>query len=120
MSKDAGGAGPGVVVHLDESDPEKHASVLRNIVHLVEELGGGTEVELVVHGPGLDAVLANAPHADRVRTLLERGVSVAACSSTMQGRDVAPDALIHGVHVVPAGVAELVRRQRQGWAYVRP
>ena len=33
----------GVVVHLDEAAPEKHASVLRNISNLLTELGAGKE-----------------------------------------------------------------------------
>ena len=110
----------GVVVHLDEAEPDKHASVLRNIGNLLDELGDGTEIELVVHGPGLAAAITDSPHAARVRELLSRGVSVAACANTMREKHVSADALIEGVHVVPAGIAELVRKQREGWAYVRP
>ena len=110
----------GVVVHLDEASPEKHASVLLNISNLLNELGDGTQVELVVHGPGLSAVIAEAPHAAKVDELLSRGVTVAACANTMRGMNISVDGLIDGVQVVPSGVAELVRRQRLGWAYIRP
>ena len=110
----------GIVVHLDEAAPEKHAGVLRNISHLLTELGEGTQIELVVHGPGLAAALTDAPHAAQVRELLSRGIAVAACANTMREKNVSADELIEGVHVVPAGIAELVRRQREGWAYVRP
>jgi len=110
----------GVVVHLDEASPEKHASVLLNISNLLNELGDGTQVELVVHGPGLSAVIAEAPHAAKVDELLSRGVTVAACAYTMRGMNISVDGLIDGVQVVPSGVAELVRRQRLGWAYIRP
>lgn len=111
---------PGVVVHLDEADPAKHASVLRNIRHLIDELGDGSPVELVVHGPGLAAVHGSAEHADGVRDALGRGVTVAACANTMRAQGISPDQLIDGVTTVPAGIAELVRRQRDGWSYVRP
>lgn len=110
----------GVVVHLDEAYPEKHASVLLNIGNLLNELGDGTQVELVVHGPGLLAVIAEAPHSPKVSELLSRGVTVASCANTMRGMNISVADLIEGVHVVPSGVAELVRRQRQGWAYIRP
>jgi len=39
-------------VHLVEADPDRHAAVLRNIANLRTELDDGSEVELVVHGPG--------------------------------------------------------------------
>ena len=110
----------GIVVHLDEAGPDKHASVLRNIGNLLDELGDGTEIELVTHGAGLAAAITDSPHAAQVRELLSRGVSVAACANTMREKNVSVDALIEGVHVVPAGIAELVRKQREGWAYVRP
>lgn len=110
----------GVVVHLDEAEPDKHASVLRNIGNLLDALDDGTQIELVVHGPGLAAVVINAPHAARLRELLSRGVAVAACANTMREKNISTEGLVEGVHVVPAGIAELVRRQREGWAYVRP
>lgn len=120
VTLDSGNTEAGVVVHLDEAAPDKHASVLRNIGNLLDELGGRTQIELVVHGPGLAAALADAPHAARMRELLGRGVAVAACANTMREKNVPTDALLDGVQVVPAGIAELVRRQREGWAYVRP
>ena len=42
----------GIVVHLDEAGPDKHVSVLRNVGNLLDELGDGTEIELVTHGAG--------------------------------------------------------------------
>lgn len=110
----------GVLVHLDEAAPDKHASVLVNISNLLNELGDETHVELVVHGPGLLAVIAVAPHSAKVGELLSRGVTVTACANTMRAMNISIDDLIDGVQVVPSGVAELVRRQRQGWAYLRP
>ncbi|HZD78538.1 MAG TPA: DsrE family protein [Actinomycetota bacterium] len=110
----------GVIVHLDEGDPAKQDAVIRNIANLVAELPVASSVELVVHGPGLDAVLADGEHGGRVRELIDRGVAVAACANTMRRRDIPAEALLPGVRIVPAGIAEVVQRQWQGWAYVRP
>jgi intracellular sulfur oxidation DsrE/DsrF family protein len=112
--------GDGVVVHLDEADPDKHEAVLRNIGHMLSELGADTPVELVAHGPGLAVTLSGAVHEKQVLELLSRGVSVAACGNTIRRQNLTSDALIPGVSVVPAGIAQIVRRQREGWAYVRP
>jgi len=38
----------------------------------------------------------------------------------MRAQQLSPEALLPGVGIVPAGVAQLVRRQREGWAYLRP
>ncbi|GAB2579427.1 DsrE family protein [Microlunatus antarcticus] len=113
-------ATPGVVFHLDEGDPAKHESVLRNVANVLDALGDGTVVELVTHGPGLRAVLAGAPHETALRTLIERGVQVDACANTMRREHVGEDQLAAGVTIVPAGIVQLIHRQRDGWSYVRP
>ena len=113
-------AEPGVVVHLDEAGQDKHAAVLTNIANLLSELGDTTPVELVCHGPGVDLCLRGGPAGEQLEALIGRGVTVAACRNTMRGRGITPEQLASGVVVVPAGVGELVRKQRQGWAYLRP
>lgn len=110
----------GVVIHLDEGDPAKHETVLRSISNLTAELGDRTPVELVAHGPGLAVALTRSPHAGQLRELLGSGVAVAACGNTMRRENLTEDDLVPGVQVVPAGIAHIVRRQREGWAYVRP
>lgn len=110
----------GVVIHLDEASEEKQASVLRNISHLLEEMGPGLRIELVVHGPGISVSLRDNSLGQTVLDLLGRGVVVAACENTLRQKDISRDNLLEGVVTVPAGIAELVIRQQQGWAYVRP
>jgi hypothetical protein len=58
---------------------------LRNISNLLNELGEKSEIELVVHGPGLSAALATAPHAVQLRELLNHGIAVAACANVKVG-----------------------------------
>lgn len=112
---------PGVVIHLDEASEEKHAAVLRNISHLREEMDPSLRIELVVHGPGITTVsLRGNPLSQALVDLMARGVVVAACENTLRQKDIDRVNLLEGVVTVPAGIAELVVRQQQGWAYVRP
>lgn len=110
----------GVVVHLDEDGPDKHEAVLRNIDHLLDEVESPTEIELVVHGSGIHAALAIATNAESLRMLLSRGVHIAACERTLTRMGIDRTDLAAGVGTVPSGMGELVHRQSQGWAYVRP
>lgn len=110
----------GVVVHLDEGDPAKHAAVLRNVSNLIDALGPGTDIELVVHGAGIAALLPDSPHRKNIRALQERGLTVDACRNTLESENIAPELLLTDAVVVPSGMAHLVIRQREGWAYVRP
>lgn len=110
----------GVVVHLDEGGDDKHEAVLRNIAYLLDDLGGQLTVELVAQGPGIGVCLSDSPQADTVQALIGRGITVAACENTLRSKGIGIDRLAAGVVTVPAGIAELVRKQQLGWAYVRP
>lgn len=110
----------GVVVHLDEDGDDKYRAVLRNVANLVTDLGGQATVELVTHGPGIGVCLADSLLAEDLQDLIGRGVVAAACEHTIDARGIARERLAAGVVTVPSGMAELVRRQQKGWAYVRP
>ncbi|NNM47009.1 hypothetical protein HJG52_13455 [Knoellia sp. DB2414S] len=109
----------GVVIHLDEDTSGKFEAVLRNVGHLLDELDR-SPVELVAHGPGVAVMLRSNPHAGTVQDLRDRGLSLVACGNTLARMDIAPQELAPGVSVASSGLGQLVRRQRQGWSYVRP
>lgn len=113
-------APPGVVVHLDEADPAKHAAVLRNVSNLIAALEPEAEVELVVHGPAISLLLPGSPHTETLQALQQRGLTVDACNNTLRSERITPEQLTPGAVIVPSGVAHLVLRQREGWAYLRP
>lgn len=52
--------------------------------------------------------------------LISRGVMVAACENTLEANGIDRDRLAAGVVTVLSGIGELVRKQQEGWAYVRP
>lgn len=62
----------GVVVHLDEADPDKQQGVLRNVGNLLDEMGPDLRVELVVHGPGISVCLNDSPLTPTVNALIGR------------------------------------------------
>lgn len=109
-----------VVWHVPEGGDVLVDRVLRNIMNLLEDLSpDDVEVEVVAHGAGLPLVLAATPGGDRVADLQRQGVVFLACQNTMTNRGLTTADLLPGVGVVASGVGELVRRQGQGWSYVR-
>jgi intracellular sulfur oxidation DsrE/DsrF family protein len=116
----AAAASGGAVVHLDEDGEAKYQAVLRNVGNLITDLGAETSVELVAHGPGIGLCLIDSPQAEDLQELIGRGVVVAACENTLEMKGIGRDRLAAGVVTVPSGIGELVRKQQQGWAYVRP
>jgi uncharacterized protein len=43
-----------------------------------------------------------------------------ACENTMKGQKLARSDMLNSVGYVNAGVVEIMQRQQQGWAYLRP
>lgn len=109
----------GVVFQVNEAATDKQRTALRNIRNLIADMPELT-VEVVAHGDGIGLSLSDSPLAEEVAKLLDRGVKVAACQNTMASHNIPDQALLPQVIKVPAGIAEIVRRQLEGYAYVKP
>ena len=111
-----------VLFHLPDEAPERHAQVLRNVENLLKDFAPGeVEVEIVANAGGLMAFSAEQSTVQaHVARLAERGVDLAACSNGLGACNLTPDQLLPNVRVVSSGVGEIVRKQADGWLYLRP
>lgn len=109
----------GVVFHINEDSLEKQRGALSNLANLRADMPD-VAVEVVALGKGIGFVLAEGPLAEEVAGLVPAGVRVAACRNTLKAMDIDDIGLIPGVTIVPAGVAEIVRRQQEGYSYYKP
>ncbi|MBP1448674.1 MAG: DsrE family protein [Thermoproteus sp.] len=105
-----------VVVQI--SDPAKVEQALASLKNLIAGMPGA-EVEAVFHQDAVEAVLKGSPHGAAVRELVEAGARVVACMNSLKARGLSPRDLAEGVGVGEAGVVEIVKRQAEGWAYLR-
>ena len=81
---------------------------------------GGSQVEIVFYGPGLSMLLkTDTKYAGALQKLADEGVTMAACQNAMRHMKVTSEDLMPFAVEVDAGVAELARKQEQGWAYIR-
>jgi intracellular sulfur oxidation DsrE/DsrF family protein len=56
----------------------------------------------------------------RLAEALGHNVGLIACENTMVNTKTAKADMYGGISYVPAGVTHLMKRQREGWAYIRP
>ena len=61
----------------------------------------------------------DTPLAQRIAKEQAAGVEFAACRNTLSARHLTPADLLPSATTVDSGVAEIVRRQEQGWAYIK-
>jgi len=110
-----------IVMQVSDADPGKWQLALNNAENVQQALGKDkVTVEIVAYGPGLNMLKADSKVAAGVNAALDRNVNVVACGVTMKKMNVTKADLIGGVSVVPGGVIEIMKRQSEGWSYVRP
>lgn len=118
-----------VVFQINDNDPKRMNLVLNNAANVnrfYQDKGEEVEIEIVTYGPGLMMLhQAKSPVKDRILSFSQNydNVGFRACGNTMAkmkkktGKDVP---LLPQVSVVPAGVTHLIKRQEEGWSYIRP
>ena len=111
----------GIVFQVSVNDPERWTGVLANAENLQKAFGpDSTHIEVVCFGKGLDMLLnTDAPLAGRIAKDHAAGMAFAACRNTLRARDLAPADLLPAVTPVDSGVAEIVRKEEAGWAYLK-
>ena len=110
-----------VVMQVSDNDPAKWNLALNNARNLQADLGAkNVEVEIVAYGPGIGMLKADSVVGNRIGEALGNGVRIEACENTMRGQKLQKSDMLAGIGYVPAGVVEIMQRQQQGWAYLRP
>jgi len=107
------------VFHLTEV--EKANLALNNMRNLLADLGEDqVEAELVCNSEGVKALLKTGPYGERVDELAERGVRFVLCSKSLRTMKMEKEEFFDQAEVVGSGAGELVKKQTEGWVYVRP
>src|SRR5512138_168653 len=110
-----------LVIQVSENDPATWNLALNNAKNVQKDLGkDGAELEIVAYGPGINMLKAESEVANRVSEAVDSGVRVVACENTMRGQKLGKEDMNPKVGYVPSGVVEIMRRQQQGYAYLRP
>lgn len=116
-------AGPpkGVAIQVSEADPAKWEMALINARNVRKAYGDQPmEVEIVAYGPGLQMLHKDSPVAADLENARVEGVKLLACRNTMQMTNTKREDLNWLVDVVPSGIVEIMQKQKEGYAYVRP
>ena len=110
-----------VVFQVSDGDPKKWNLALNNVKNVQEALGkDSVDIEVVVYGPGFDMLKLESAAGNRVDDAVASGVKVVACENTMAAQKLTKGDMLKSIGYVPAGVTELMQKQKQGYAYIRP
>ena len=112
-----------VVFHIDELS--KWGLLLKNVANLISaygELPRPAAIEVVANAQAVEGYLHSGTGGlgARMASLQGQSVRFVACGNALRERGIGRKDLFSFVEVVPAGVRELVERQGEGYAYLKP
>lgn len=77
--------------------------------------------EVVLYNQGIELVMnSNTRYKEKLLLLKSKGVKFVVCENTLKNRKIDKESLLNDlVEYVPAGIAEIVLKQEQGWSYIK-
>lgn len=111
----------GVVIQVSDDNPKTWNQAL-NVVRNIQKAYGKdkVQIELVAFGHGIGILKADSVVANRIDDTVGSGADVYACQNTMRGRKLSKDDMNAKIGYVPAGIIEIIEKQKAGWTVVRP
>lgn len=110
-----------VVLQVSDDNPKTWNQALNVIENLQQTYGKqNVDVELVAFGFGIGILKLESVAGNRVQEALQSGARIVACEVTMRRQKLTKADMLSNIDYVPGGVVEIIARERQGWAVIRP
>ena len=110
-----------VVIQVTDGSPKNWYLALANAKNVQDLIGKeNVEVEIVAYGPGISMLKLESEAIQGIEKAMDNGVKVVACQNTMQAQKLQESDMMPKISYVKAGVVELMRKQKEGYAYIRP
>ena len=116
-----------ILLHVSSNDPlrfnvllDETEQLLQNSLYSAQKL----QVEILTNSKGLELVKNNTRHADRIATLQQRydNLVFSACNQALKrvqkDQGIAVE-LLPGTRVVKSAIGQVLKRQKQGWTYLK-
>ncbi|MFZ9686809.1 MAG: DsrE family protein [Chitinophagaceae bacterium] len=108
-----------VVWDLSSTDTTVQAAVFRQINNARVELPD-LNIEVVFHGQAVYVMMKDSTQfADRIKIAKDKGVTLAVCNNSLRRLKIDPSQVSPSAIVVPSAVAELIKKQTDGWSYLK-
>jgi intracellular sulfur oxidation DsrE/DsrF family protein len=110
------------IYQLDNADAKVIEKTFRNINNALKDprLEGKIAIELITFSGGTEACMKGSKYEGDLIALVEKGVIVAQCNNSLKERKITREQLYDFIAIVPSGNGELIIRQSEGWAIIKP
>jgi intracellular sulfur oxidation DsrE/DsrF family protein len=118
---DAPAAKEKLVIQVSDGDAAKWNLALNNAKNAQQDYGADKiEIEIVTYGPGIGMLKSDSAVASRIAEAKQTGITLVACQNTMKAMKLTESDMLPNSGYVPSGIVEVIKKQRNGYAYVRP
>jgi intracellular sulfur oxidation DsrE/DsrF family protein len=117
-----------VLFHVNTDDPARMKETLdevEGVLKFYRQTNQHAQIEVIANGSGLSLLRVDtSPYPQRVQRMMKdyANLTFVACQNTMSRVEHEQGVTAHllpGIVVIDSGVAQIMRRQQQGWAYIR-
>ncbi len=110
-----------VVFQVSDAGPGKWNLTLNNAKNVQDAIGKeNVDIEIVAFGPGIEMLKLESEMGTKIDKALADGIKIMACENTMKNMKLTKANMLPPIGYVPSGVVELMRKQKEGWSYIRP
>lgn len=111
-----------VIFHIDEV--AKWELILKNVMNLMKVVNiESSNIEVLANSEAVKFYnLSNNSDKDikAIESLSKKGIKFVACNNALNFYNIKKENLISFVDIVPVGVLELINKQKEGYAYIKP
>jgi len=110
-----------LVIQVSDADAGKWNLALNNANNVQKAYGADkVDIEIVTYGPGIGMLKMESAIANRIDDSKKAGISIVACQNTMKKMKLTNDDMLPNTSYVTSGVVEIMKKQGEGYAYLRP
>ena len=121
VAADASAGRERLVLQVSDADAGKWNLALNNAKNVQQVYGADkVDIEIVVYGPGIGMLKSDSVVANRVEEAKQAKIMIVACENTMRSAKLTKEDMLPNTSYVPAGVVEIIKKEREGYAYIRP
>jgi intracellular sulfur oxidation DsrE/DsrF family protein len=108
-----------VVFQLTSNDTLVHKALVKQLNNLLSA-APNARVEVVCHNNGITFLQsAVTKQSAGIRELASKGIDFVACENTLRERKIKKEDLVDDIRTVPAGLVEIILKQKDDWAYIK-
>ncbi|MCY0851741.1 MAG: DsrE family protein [Thermoplasma acidophilum] len=104
-------------VIINVTEMEKVGVTIKSALNLLKE-DPSAIIEIVFHADAI-SFLSDPGNRDAILNMLKSGMDVVACRNSLVSKKIDEKSLMAGVRIVNAGIYEVLKRESEGWLYIK-